>query len=201
MPSEWQDRGEAVSSAIVRGGEWWRAFTALTLHGDILHLVANIASGLIFAVFVLPHLGTGITWLLIVLSGFLGNVVNAWFYRSAPHISIGSSTAVFGALGLLVACEFVARFTSKATRNRWQLVLPLGAGLALLAYLGVGDPEQHRTDFMAHLWGFCSGIVLGSVAAMARLRDRVPRKGQVVAAILAPGSIVFAWRVALAGAS
>src|SRR4030095_6406598 len=59
IPDKWAEAGAAASVAIIRDGEWWRALTALTLHGDVSHLVANIASGLLFCAFVLPHLGTG----------------------------------------------------------------------------------------------------------------------------------------------
>ena len=176
----------------------WRALTALSLHGDLSHVAANIASGLLFSAFALPHFGTGLTWLLIVFSGFFGNVLNAFFYRSSPHNSIGSSTAVFGALGLLVAAEFVARLSSPARRNRWQLVLPIGAGLALLAYLGVGDTEHNHTDYMAHLLGFGAGISLGAIAALAHARDRLSLGLQHAAAAIAPLLIIAAWWLALA---
>ena len=198
MPPEWQDAGEAMSVAIARNGQWWRALTALTLHADLSHLVANIASGLLFSAFALPHFGTGLTWLLIVLSGFCGNVLNAFFYRSSSHNSIGSSTAVFGALGLLVAAEFVARFSSPARRNRWQLVLPIGAGLALLAYLGVGDTEHSHTDYMAHLLGFTAGVALGGLAAVGNGRDRISPSLQRVAAATAPLALIVAWWLAIA---
>lgn len=197
MPPGWQEKGEAVSRSIVRDGEWWRAMTALVLHGDISHLVANIASGLLFSAFVLPRFGTGITWSLIVCSGFLGNLVNALFYQSTPHNSIGSSTAVFGALGLLVASDFVARLSSSNTRSRYQLVLPVGAGLALLAYLGVGEEEHSHTDYMAHLWGFLSGLLLGGFAAFGRVGERAGVVTQRVFAVVAPLMIVGAWWLAL----
>ncbi len=196
-PATWLDRGEALSSAIVWHGEWWRALTALVLHGDLSHLVANLASGLLFSAFVLPHLGTGLTWLFIVTSGFLGNLINAWFYRASAHASIGASTAVFGALGLLVAIDFVERFSSLATRSRWQLVLPIGAGFALLAYLGVGDTEHSPIDYMAHLWGFLSGLFFGALAGAGKLRERTPLVIQRVAAVLAPTVIAGAWWLAI----
>ncbi len=37
--------------------------------------------------------------------------------------------------------------------------LPLGAGLALLSMLGSGG---ERTDLMAHLFGFMTGLILGA---------------------------------------
>ena len=187
------ERGEADSARIVFQGEWWRTATALTLHGDISHLTANLVTGLLFAAFVLPQLGTGLTWLGIVLTGMLGNFANAWFYRNEAHYSIGASTAVFGALGLLVAGEFIDRCRHAGTRAWWHLVLPLGAGLALLAYLGVGDEHEKRTDYMAHLFGFAAGLALGLPLAFARLRERTPRWLQHLAGGLALAALVGAW--------
>ena len=196
-PSALLERGDADSAGIIFRGEWWRAATALTLHGDLSHLAANLATGLLFAAFVLPQLGTGLTWLSIVLTGVLGNLANAWFYRQEPHFSIGASTAVFGALGLLVAGEFIDRWRHAASRAWWQLVLPLGAGFALLAYLGVGDEHSKRTDYMAHLFGFAAGLALGCPAALARLRERTPRPLQHAAAALALALLAGTWCAAL----
>ena len=192
----WTERGAAGSRAILEQGEWWRVFTALTLHGDLGHLVANLGAGLLFAAFLLPQLGTGLTWGLIVLAGAAGNAINAWGYRGEGHLSIGASTSVFGALGLLVGTELFARWASPATRSRWQLVLPIGAGFALLAYLGVG--EQHgRVDFMAHWWGFVCGVGLGCAAALLRGKARLGawrQRGLALAATLLIGG---AWALAL----
>jgi membrane associated rhomboid family serine protease len=197
-PPVWTERGAADSIAIIQRGEWWRTFTALTLHADLPHVAANIATGVLFAVFLLPQLGTGLTWLAIVLSGALGNALNSWAYGRESHVTIGASTAVFGALGLLVSLDFLARWRAPHTRSRWQLVLPLGAGLALLAFLGSGgeDAERERIDYMAHFWGFVAGVVLGAVAALLRLRERTPQLVQHVAAFAAMAVLVVAWRLA-----
>ena len=198
VPSAWVDAGTADSTAILQRGEWWRTFTALTLHADLPHVAANLATGLLFSAFLLPQLGTGLTWLAIVLSGALGNAINSWAYGRETHVAIGASTAVFGALGLLVSMDFVSRFASPHTRHRWQLVLPIGAGLALLAYLGSGgdDPEHARIDYMAHFWGFTAGLLLGALAALLRLRQRTPLLLQRLAATSAVLLLVVAWRLA-----
>lgn len=188
----WMERGEALSGAIVRRGEWWRTVTALTLHSDVAHVGVNLAVGLLFAAFVIPHLGAGIAWLCIVLSGALGNAMNAWGYRGEAHASIGASTAVFGALGILVGAEFVVRLSAAHSRSRWQLVLPIGAGLALLAYLGAGE-EQKNIDFMAHLWGFVMGLPLGALARWLRLKERAPRWAQHLCAASAVALLAAAW--------
>jgi rhomboid protease GluP len=196
LPPVWEESGVAESRAIL-AGQWWRTITALTLHADPPHLLANLATGLLFAAFLLPRLGAGLTWLAVVISGALGNAINAWGYRGETHNSIGASTACFGALGILVGVEMTARIRDVHGRSLWQLVLPVGAGLALLAYLGVGD-EGKNIDYMAHCWGFLAGGVMGISAAGFRIKERTPRVAQSFAAALAVALVVGAWLLAVA---
>ena len=192
-PRWWEDAGLASSEAIVHRGEWWRAATALTLHADFSHFAANLAAGLVFAAFVLPIIGTGWTWMLIVAGGTLGNLLNAWGYRDAPHFSLGASTAVFAALGILTACQTIDAMRSTREVRFWEVILPLGAGLALLAYLGVGD---EHTDLLAHLWGFLAGGCLGALATLLQLKKRTPVICQNLLAALAPAIFAIAWVLA-----
>jgi rhomboid protease GluP len=191
----WLERGSAEGSAILHG-QWWRTITALTLHADASHLAANIATGLLFAAFVIPRLGAGFTWLAIVFSGALGNALNAWGYRGESHDSIGASTACFGALGILVGAELLSRWSEPRHRSAWQLILPLGAGLALLAYLGVGD-EGKNIDYMAHGWGFAVGIAEGAAAVVLRMKERLPVLAQRAAGVAALALVALCWALAL----
>jgi len=190
-PETMEKWGIADGAAILRG-QWWRAITALFLHADGPHLAANLATGLLFASFLIPRLGSGITWLAILLSGALGNALNAWGYRGESHLSLGASTACFGALGILVGAELFSRWREPETRSRWQLILPIGAGLALLAFLGVGEEERH-VDYMAHAWGFFAGGLEGVLAQAFRLGSRVTARGQRLAAVAVLALIAGAW--------
>ncbi len=191
LSGDWVERGTADSGAIL-AGEWWRTITALTLHGNGPHLVANLACGLLFAAFLIPRLGVGVTWLAILLSGALGNALNAWGYRGETHLSIGASTACFGALGILVGLELPARWREPQVLRRWRLILPLGAGLGLLAFLGVGE-EGRNVDFMAHFWGFVAGVVEGALFPRGRLATR----WQWLAGTAALGLLAGAWVLAI----
>ena len=181
----WEERGVAESRAILHG-EWWRTLTALTLHADLSHLLANLGTGLLFAAFLLPRLGPGVTWLAVVLSGALGNAVNAWGYRGEWHGSIGASTACFGALGLLMGAEVCARWREPASRSRWQMVLPFRGG----------GEEGKRIDYMAHWWGFAAGAAEGVVLEALGVKARVSLRGQRVLAWGALGLVAGAWLVA-----
>lgn len=189
-PVDWFAVGSADAETIVNG-QWWRAVTALTLHGDVAHLAGNLAIGGVLVVLLCGEVGTGLAWSLILGSGILGNLVNAFLYSSG-HVSVGASTAVFGAVGILAAAGVVRH--RRHQRRRW--LLPVAAGLALLAALGTAG---EHTDLGAHLFGFLAGILFGAVAEY--LVGRFGRPGPALNALLAAASamvVVCAWWVAIA---
>ncbi len=194
LPAWRIDRGVGSSTEILHG-EIWRTVTALTLHADGAHLAANLAIGALFAVFLFPLLGTGVTWCLTLCAGALGNWLNAFGHRGETHQTIGASTAVFGALGVLVGCQLIERLSTGRHRRLWEVIVPLGGGAALLAVLGVGQDE--RIDFMAHFLGLISGVGLGVAAAILRLKERLSSRTQVILALLVPGVVLLAWLCAL----
>jgi rhomboid protease GluP len=143
------------SASAINEGEWFRAVTALTLHSGIKHLFSNIFFGGIVVFSLSTLVGTGKAWFLGLLSGFLGNMMNAWYYGSA-HNSIGASTAVFGVVGILGGLQFFSSFRERKM-FAW---LPFAAALAMLAFLG----SSLRTDVLAHFFGFVAGVPIGLVS-------------------------------------
>jgi membrane associated rhomboid family serine protease len=174
------ERGSADAARMLQG-EWWRAATALTLHADLAHVVAHAAALGIFLGAVARRLGPALATWLVLAAGVAGNLLTALVLRGG-HVSIGASTAVFGALGTLSALQ-VPR------RSAW---LTLGVGVALLGLLGTGE----RADLLAHLLGFAVGVTEG----LAVRRMTPPRRSlrQPAIALLALAPIVLAWWRALA---
>jgi len=166
-------------------GEWWRTVTALTLHVDTAHLLANAGFGALFCYFLGRYLGGGVGWIAIVLAGTLGNALNGWL-EAPGHLSIGASTAVFGALGLLTAYTWRRGFP-RGTSFRAR-VAPVVAGIALLAYTGTGGPN---TDIGAHLTGFAMGFAIGFAVARAPLPTSM--RVQIAAGLAAWLLVIGAW--------
>jgi membrane associated rhomboid family serine protease len=172
--SFWFAHGVAISSEVLSSAPW-RAVTALTLHADATHVLGNAISGTIFASAVQRRLGSGGAALAVVASGALGNLANAVYHRAlgVDHGSLGASTAVFGAIGLLSATELVLHKTHPSQRRGWvDVVAPIIGGFALLGALGSGD-GYGRTDLGAHLFGFLVGVILGLAAALPLRRATV----------------------------
>jgi membrane associated rhomboid family serine protease len=148
---------EYGSSAFhILNGELYRSVTSLMLHANTLHILGNMVGISIFGTSVCSILGLGVGWSMILVTGVAGNLANA-LLRMGGHISIGASTSIFGAIGILSAYQFFKKLHAQG--QRVKALLPLCGGLALLGFLGSGE----HSDLMAHLFGFLSGIIAGAI--------------------------------------
>jgi len=191
------EMGRVDATLMVEGGQWWRAVTALTLHGDVVHLVSNLVAGIGFALLLARYFGAGMAWLLILLAGVMGNALNAWIYYPDSHLAIGASTAVFGALGLVTGVALWIAL--KKPQERWSMphwLMPAFGGLTLLGLLGVGDGLNGRIDVAAHICGFACGSALGFLCGM-RHRFLASRKLDWWARVATVGILIVAWLLAL----
>jgi membrane associated rhomboid family serine protease len=190
---DWLDSG-ALQSGAVRSGELWRAVTALTLHFDVAHLIANLGFGMLFGYFAGQLLGPGVAWLSILGAAAGANLLTA-LIRPAAQISAGASTAVFATLGLLAAYAWQQRY-SRAERWAYRYA-PIVAGIALLAFLGVGG---ERTDVLAHLAGFVSGVISGWWHGRRSRDVPVGGRAQLLSGLAAIAVVIAAWLIAVAAA-
>ena len=186
---DWLAAGR-MDGQLFRNGEWWRSLTALTLHSDIGHLAGNIVFGTLFGLLAGRVAGSGLAWLGIVLAAALGNTINTLVLMPS-HRSIGASTAVFAALGLVSGFVWRGRFMAQ---DRWPYrVGPIVGGIALLAYTGTGD---ENTDIGAHLAGFVCGFAPGMLL-LRFVESFKERRVQLVAGLAALTAIAGSWIIAL----
>jgi rhomboid protease GluP len=205
----WWRSGLADASAI-QAGDWWRSVTALCLHVDGLHLASNLVFGAVFGVMLAQSIGFGLAWLAFVLTGGLGNWVNA-IAQSPSHVAVGASTGVFGILGVQAAHDWVRR--RELHYNLFRRWAPVAIGAALLAWLG-GDGRQidptsfpqhldrfdsalPAIDVGAHVLGFVTGLGLGSLVGWARSRMTISAVSQIALAAVAIGMLALSWILAL----
>lgn len=157
------------SVAVMQGGELYRPFTALFLHGSMEHLLGNILYGSIFCLLVANSLGPWTGWGLIFASGALGNLTNAALHQDSVFLSLGASTATFGALGLLVGVGLYQAWLDRTVRSGIRVLVPLAIGVMFFAMFGIGTPDPEApTDVMAHVLGLVFGVLLGCPIAVVR---------------------------------
>ena len=184
----WFQTGSADAERILHG-EVWRAATALTLHADLGHVLGNAVAGFFFIGAMCGALGAGLGGALVFASGVLGNLANALFHGS-HHASVGASTAIFGAVGLLAVLQFAQR-RRLGLRGRRALA-PIAAGLGLLAMLGTGP----RSDLSGHFFGLAAGVVIGWACRRALTAAPGPA-AQWLFGTAAAAALLACWSTAL----
>jgi rhomboid protease GluP len=118
-----------------------------------------------------------------------GNALTA-LAHGPPSVSVGASTAIFGALEILAARQFVARRRGRASGHKGWVVI--AASLALLGMLGTGP----GSDVLAHVFGLLVGGLLGIGPALAQRRS-FGRSSQWLLARAAGALVLICWGIAL----
>ena len=187
---DWFAAGEGQAGLTV-AGQWWRTVTALGLHANLGHLASNLVAGSLFGFFLAEILGSGLGWLMILISGAAGDAINS-VIQPASHTSVGASTAIFGAVGLLAV--LAVRYRPRRLRRGLRLWAPLAAGVMLLAFLGT---EGDQIDIGAHVAGFAAGCLLGAATLAAGGQPTVTPWRTAASATAAFVLFAGAWLIAL----
>jgi membrane associated rhomboid family serine protease len=184
---DWLVAGRFDAGRVVRG-DWWRVITPLTVHVDVDHLAGNLGFGAFFGYFVAHYLGRGVGWLSILGAAVAANAIAA-LVEPAAHRSIGASTAVFAALGILTAYTWRRGYIRETP---WRArIAPIVAGLGLLAFTGTSG---ENTDLVAHLFGFVAGFCCGlGLARFTRIDMLRSRRRQAICAAIALAAVAAAW--------
>ena len=183
-------RTGVLSAAAIDDGAWWLTVTALTLHANFSHIVANSVTGALFGYAAGRYLGDGFAWILILVSGALGNLLNAWM-RPDTFYAIGASTACFAAAGVL--CGFTWRKSFVKGASARFNYLPIAGAIALFVFMGM---EGENTDVVGHLMGLAVGLGVGALVGSYDVR-RLGSSGQKLSAMAALALLVVSWIFAL----
>lgn len=179
----------------VHAGEWWRLFTAVTLHGDLSHLVANATTGLLLIGLAMGVYGPGTALLASFLAGVGGNLAGLLFYPVA-HRGLGASGMIMGALGLLAA-QWIALLKHGLTPRQLAIRGILSGGLLLVL---LGFSPQQNVDVLAHVAGFVVGLLLGIVLALCGRLDKTGAWFDGLSLVTCFGLGGFTWWLALRAA-
>ena len=159
IPSDLLIRMGGNFAPLVQKDEPWRLFTALFLHGGLLHVGLNMWA-LHQAGQVVERLyGRAGFAVLYVVAGLLGNLASLW-WKPGP-VSVGASGAIFGVYGALLSYLMLQRGSVPNEIFREMRAGTLGfIGYSLFA--GFSIPG---IDNAAHLGGLLGGLVMGAALA------------------------------------
>ncbi|MEU7020585.1 rhomboid family intramembrane serine protease [Streptomyces sp. NPDC046203] len=160
--------GEVVG---VAEGEWYRLFTSMFLHQDLVHFLFNMMGLWVIGGIVEPELGRGRFAALSLLSGLSGS---ALVYLLAPpnQPSLGASGMVYGLLG---AWAVLARYRRSDMR---PVVVFLGLNL-LITF------TRPDISWEAHVGGLVAGVLLTAAMVYApRARRELVQYGACALVLL-----------------
>lgn len=151
------DLGARFTPLIDLHGEWWRLFTAMWLHVNVLHLVSNLIVLVIIGSEVESFLGSNVFGWIYLGSGLSGNIVS---YSISPidQPAVGSSGALMGVVGALAVFDVLAYdAVGPALRRQLSSILMLVAATVLLGLMDT------NIDQAAHIGGLIGGLVFGFI--------------------------------------
>jgi len=173
-PEQLLNWGADHAGAVLIGGEWWRIVTAMFVHVGIIHLATNMWCLWNLGLLAEPLMGTAGLLSVYILTGAAGNLLSTlvnWLWPMhdaggmiAFPVGAGASGAVFGiAAALIVLLKSprlpVPRMELRKLRKSviYFAAINLAIGLAtMMPGFGV------RIDNMAHLGGFCCGLLFAA---------------------------------------
>ena len=183
------DLGALVPTYVAVKHEYWRLFTAMFLHGGLLHIAFNMYALYIGGSFLEMLAGKGKFLAVYLIAGLAGNV--AVYLLAAPFsVTIGASTAIFGVFGALFAYSIHYRDSAagRALRSMGVVIL---INLAF-TFLMPGISWQ------GHIGGLVGGVLAVEALTWFGRRDlRAPwtaRDAALLAAVAAVLVVLVLWR-------
>ena len=185
------DLGGLVPFYVALKHQYWRLFTAMFLHADLLHIALNMWA-LYLAGSYLESLAGRTKYLLIYfISGFAGNVM-AYLFGPTNEVMLGASTAIFGVFGALFIYSLHNRNTVAGMALR-----SIGFVIAINLVFTFLNPS---ISWQGHIGGLLGGVAVMEAMVFAGrkdLRDRLGLAGgAAVVIIVAILVVAVIWRSA-----
>jgi membrane associated rhomboid family serine protease len=185
------DLGALVPAYVAVKNEYWRLFTAMFLHGGLIHIAFNMYALYLGGSFLEALAGKGKYLAIYLVAGVAGNV--AVYVLAAPFsVTIGASTAIFGVFGALFMYSIHNRDSAagRALRSMGTVILIN----LVITFLIPGISWQ------GHIGGLIGGVLAVEALTWFGRRDlRAPwatRDAALLAAVAAILVVVVLWRTA-----
>jgi rhomboid protease GluP len=168
-------------------GHWWTIFTAIYLHGGLLHIFFNVLWIRQLGPAIEEVYGPARLVVIFTVAGAAGFVASNWV---GHPFTIGASGSVFGLLGAIVA------FGYKRGGTYGAMILRQYGYMALLMF--VLSFFMRGVNNSAHVGGFLGGALAGLAMALAERRRETPLDWLLAAACIAVTALGFALAIGTA---
>lgn len=136
--------------------EWYRLFTHLFMHGNVMHLLFNMYA--LFSVGSEVEQVTGTKKFLWVyfLGGFTASLASLYF--NLFTVGVGASGAIFGLFGFSLVIQLAE------SRKNDHPVVPIVFNFIVFLVVNLLFAEALNADNSAHMGGLAGGLILGVIS-------------------------------------
>jgi len=185
------DMGALVPAYVAVKHDYWRLFTAMWLHGGLLHVAFNMYALYIGGSYLEMIAGKGKYLAIYLVAGVAGNV--AVYLLAAPiSVTIGASTAIFGIFGALFAYSLHNRDSAVG-----RALSSMGTVILINLVITFVVPG---ISWQGHVGGLIGGVLAVEALTSFGQRDLRapfgPRDAALLAAIVAILVVAVLWRTA-----
>lgn len=151
-------------ASIFQDNEYWRLFTALFVHGSLLHLLSNAFMFVVFGWLLRAYFGFITFPVISFLMGIVSNLATVAFYK--PEIQLVGASGMIYAMAAL----WLVFYMKYDTERRLSVRIFRAAGFVMIML--VPSTFEPQVSYLAHAMGFAAGIVTGLlVLPVIKVRD------------------------------
>ena len=170
----------AVNRFFILNGEYYRLFTGMFLHANLIHLIFNMYALYIIGAQLEGFLGRYKYLIVYILSGLGGSVLSIFFSNS---FSVGASGAIFGLLGSLLYFGYHYRVYLETVVKSQIIPLILFNLLIGFSFSGI--------DNWAHIGGLIGGVLSTMAVGVKYKSTKFEMVNGWVLYLLYVGAIIF----------
>jgi rhomboid protease GluP len=148
----------ANATSAVQEGQAWRLLSSVFLHGNVFHLVINMAALISAGLIVERIYGHRLFGLIYFGSGIVGSALSLHF-ASQTTVAVGASGAIFGVTGALFVAIFQHRKSLPKSFSK-QIIASLSF---FITYSLVQSFTKDGIDTAAHIGGLVAGSMLAFI--------------------------------------
>lgn len=167
---------------LVQNGEFYRLFTCMFVHADILHILFNMIALYSIGPVVERYYGKSKFLLIYLVSGLLGSIFSGVF-MTADSISIGASGAIFGLLGSI--CYFTYYYRATLQGILRGSIMPV-----IIINLVIGFLSS-SIDLSAHIGGLIGGILISMAIGIGDKHRKSDQINGLVVLILMATFLIY----------
>lgn len=167
---------------LVQNGEFYRLFTCMFVHADILHILFNMIALYSIGPVVERYYGKSKFLLIYLVSGLLGSIFSGVF-MTADSISIGASGAIFGLLGSI--CYFTYYYRATLQGILRGSIMPV-----IIINLVIGFLSS-SIDLSAHIGGLLGGILISMAIGIGDKHRKSDQINGLVVLVLMAAFLIY----------